>query len=108
MLQRSLIFMLFGAISWSTSPPAYSQELDVSQGPIELRDQHPLSLLHSTFRPQDASILPVGSYRVGMNFAWSNTLNYKRDHFQVDSETRVEDFFFRRGIAAGLELQFSQ
>ncbi len=80
----------------------------VSEGPIELRDQHPLSLLHTTFRPQDASILATDSARLGANLSWSNTLNYKAEGFRVDAETRVSDLFLRYGLVPGLEVQFSQ
>ena len=103
------VLLLLGSLLLSPPETVLSEEASsVSQGPIELRDQHPLSLLHTTFRPQDASILAIDSARLGANFSWSNTLNYKADGFRVDAETRVTDLFLRYGLAPGLEIQFSQ
>lgn len=101
--------LLLGALLQLPPETALSEEASaVSHGPIELRDQHPLSLLHTTFRPQDASILAIGSARLGANLSLSNTLNYKADGFRVDTETRVSDLFLRYGLVPGLEIQISQ
>lgn len=103
------LFLVTASLLLLSAEPGFPEEAPtLSQGPIELRDQHPLSLLHTTFRPQDASILKSDTTRLGANFSWSNTLNYKVDGFRVDAETRVTDLFLRYGLTPGLELQLSQ
>lgn len=107
-MQRAIAeILLIALIALGTSGPAFAQDR-VTQGPLELRDQHPLSLLHSTFRPQDASIPTPGTTRLGINFSWSNTFNFDEKGFRVDTETRVGDLFVRYGLTPGLEVQFSQ
>lgn len=67
-------------------------------GPIELRDQHPLALIHSSPTPTSPLTLEDGTYSTQLSFAWSNTLNRRRGNYLIDAETRVLDLRFRYGV----------
>ena len=77
-------------------------------GPIAIRNQYPLTLLHSAFKPQAASVQQRGETSVGAVMTLSNTFDPKEETFQIDTETRVADQRVLHGLGAGFETQIGQ
>ena len=50
-------------------------------------DQFPFSLMRLASLPQSAEIMPKGSIAYGVISTWSNTVNYREDLFNIDTET---------------------
>lgn len=86
---------------------ALAEELpNWDNGPVEMRDQHPLALMHLSAIPQSPEVLSKGETAGRLSFAWSNTLNRRKDTYLIDAETRVIDSTLRYGITDSSEVQF--
>lgn len=83
-----LAFLALAALFCVRPQISAADEQNWGRGPIELEDQFPLALLHSTFIPTSPRVLDQGQCRARSSFGWTNTINQRRGSYLVDSEVR--------------------
>ncbi len=114
-----LVFLFYGLLSiapWAARAetnqgsyfglrPEVAEELGA---PIESFNQQPLELIHRTFYPTTAAVLPPGVMRFSLDGNWANTVNRRKGTFLFDAETRQLRPSLSVGIAEDFELSIDQ
>lgn len=74
---------------------------------MPLRNNYPLALMHSSFRPDTAQLIAADSQQLSALWSWSNTLSlHQQGTFLIDAESRILDLYFKYGLSQNLELSF--
>lgn len=72
--------------------------------PVKLSNQHPLSLIHTSFFPEKAKTLNENAWDFSTFFSFSSTVNRRRGKYLVDAETRTAAMSLRYGMTPSVEL----
>lgn len=83
-----------------------NQESNFGFGPVEISDQMPLSLLHSSLRPSSPKPLSINKLSLSISSAWTNTFLEREDRYILDAETLLLEPALRYGISERLEVGF--
>lgn len=90
MLMKKLFVGTLALLFLFGTEPSFAGE-NWGHGPIELDNQYPLALLHSSVRPNSPEVGDTGSYTGRLSFVWSSTFTPQADSYFVDAETRVTE-----------------
>lgn len=75
-------------------------------GPVEISDQMPISLLHSSLRPSSPKPLAINKLNLSLSSAWTNTFLEREDRYILDAETLLLEPALHYGISESLEVGF--
>lgn len=103
-IKISFVLPIFYCISFVSSALATP---NWGAGPISIADQHPIALTHISFLAQSPEVLQQNDYKMDSSLIWANTLNYKKNAFLIDAETRTLNFNTSYGIKENLEVQIN-
>ena len=78
-------------------------ETNWARGPIELGNQYPLALVHTSLSPTSTEVLEKNHYKVRTALIWSNNLTLKEDQYIHDAETRVTPLELHWGLGGNLQ-----
>ena len=79
-----LLTLLF-FVSSASANPAY---LNWNKGPVEIENQFPLAIIHSSFRPMSPEVLDQGASSVKAGLILSNTYIHEKGEYTIDAEYR--------------------
>lgn len=92
-----LVFILFPNIS-------FAQNSNWNLGPIELGNQHTLALNHTSITPMSPMVLKQKEFKLDIIASNSNTFNYEKNNYLIDSEDAVLDFNLAYGFSNNLQV----
>jgi len=94
------------SIACLLSFPLDSSADDTYRGPLRIRDQYPLALMHHSAEPRSALTAEKGSLKFDTTVDWANSFT-KRRNYRIDAETRVVTSELYYGIFSGTEAWLS-